>query len=605
MKTHVTLPFPAPLLAETTMEMRSRVASLSFAVGVYFPRILTPLWSELVPAVDTVLFWFRNGGGLSGSNPCAAGGYRCQPPRNGTIFPPLLPCTPAPRYAECPWGLLCDTEPTYCDGRYTSECLSGVCAEPTALNAPGEATRVAATLPPSKSLQVGFYASGHSSLGQASPRYVQDVIPAIAEHPRVDGIVGYTFHAKPPYGSYRSCESLPAYGSSTCNVTNLACIAAHVGCVIGDAYGDLAKQEPERTVLKADDAAELSVTSGDGSTLVVVDAAGSASVRAGVGGSSGRAARLLGSAHTALAGCARTNTTVRQLAEGGVQARAVMSCPQLLGPAHCVHLLEAWEPGSGSAVRWSSALGTGPCPGSRSRCPNIGTGSATDPACRLAPPFTTAIETALLPAPDLSRYFTTWGRGSVWNGETPPDPQPPLHGAWSSPLVSAPLEPAAAYRLGASPQINPETEWWTRLGMVANDSMSIPLVTLLPASGGGSALTLCLDPTETLLELMLSVSGEGAKFGRHFLRIGPGLQRRFSARLFAHRPSLRAGLFHVTQQWPSLFSASAGPSIANLSGLGAYGWDLSNEALNATWARETGLTTHWDLGGMWMPYDGL
>ena len=55
------------------------------------------------------------------------------------------------------------------------------------------------------------------------------------------------------------------------------------------------------------------------------------------------------------------------------------------------------------------------------------------------------------------------------------------------------------YRLGASPQINPETEWWTRLGMVANDSMSIPLVTLLPASGGGSALTLCLDPTETLL----------------------------------------------------------------------------------------------------------
>ena len=141
--------------------------------------------------------------------------------------------------------------------------------------------------------------------------------------------------------------------------------------------------------------------------------------------------------------------------------------------------------------------------------------------------------------------------------------------------------------------------------MVANDSMSIPLVTLLPASGGGSALTLCLDPTETLLELMLSVSGEGATFGRHFLRIGPGLQRRFSARLFAHRPSLRAGLFHVTQQWPSLFSASAGPSIANLSGLGSYGWDLSNEALNATWAREMGLTTHWDLGGTWMPYDGL
>lgn len=156
--------------------------------------------------------------------------------------------------------------------------------------------------------------------------------------------------------------------------------------------------------------------------------------------------------------------------------------------------------------------------------------------------------------------------------------------------------------------------------MVANDSMSVPMVTMLPAvpatvglhnsgsgsgsSGSSAALTVCLDPTEPLLELMLTVDGQGATFGRHFLRIGPGLQRKFSARIIAHAPSYRAGLHHVVQEWPSLFDAPGGSEIATeFSGLGSYGWDV--EHINGSWAKAMGLVTNWDLGGTWMAYDGL
>ena len=55
LKLRTSIPFPAPLLAETTAEMRRRAPQMNFAMGVYYPRIDTEEWPELVLAADTVL----------------------------------------------------------------------------------------------------------------------------------------------------------------------------------------------------------------------------------------------------------------------------------------------------------------------------------------------------------------------------------------------------------------------------------------------------------------------------------------------------------------------------------------------------------------------
>ena len=92
------------------------------------------LWPDFPRVVDTVLFYFRNQ--KQGAGPCLP-----------------LPCPWGPRMTERAGG-----------------CLAGSCADSTVQNAPGEIHDIAAGMPPGRLPQVGFYATGHSSLGTPSPR---------------------------------------------------------------------------------------------------------------------------------------------------------------------------------------------------------------------------------------------------------------------------------------------------------------------------------------------------------------------------------------------------------------------------------------------------
>lgn len=95
------------------------------------------LWPDFPRVVDTVLFYFRNQ--KQGAGPCLP-----------------LPCPWGPRMTERAGG-----------------CLAGSCADSTVQNAPGEIHDIAAGMPPGRRPQVGFYATGHSSLGTPSPRCVR------------------------------------------------------------------------------------------------------------------------------------------------------------------------------------------------------------------------------------------------------------------------------------------------------------------------------------------------------------------------------------------------------------------------------------------------
>eukprot|EP01048_Picozoa_sp_COSAG05_P007803 COSAG05_NODE_564_length_8647_cov_65.428872_2_plen_408_part_00 len=251
-KEHIKIPFPAPLLAEMTAQMRRRASDLAFAAGMYFDAFQSPHWDETALAIDSSIFWFRNDG-WKGINSCAQGGYSCLPPLPGTQFPPQLPCHQNSRFAECPWGELCDTQPTYCDGRWNGgACLSGICGEATVYHVPEQVAEVAASLLPARTLTVGFYSSAHSALGQVSPKYVQNIIPIIVQLPRVDGVMSYTFHSKPPYQStsnwtsgqraeWPACDAIP----TDCDlVRNVSCIAAHIGCIISREYQNLPSSVP-------------------------------------------------------------------------------------------------------------------------------------------------------------------------------------------------------------------------------------------------------------------------------------------------------------------------------------------------------------------------
>jgi hypothetical protein len=122
------------------------------------------LWPDLPKVVDTVLFYFRNQ--KEGAGPCAN---------------PL-----------CPWGPRMKSR----DGG----CLAGNCSEATAQNAPGEIADIAAGMPPGRTVQVGFYATGHSSLGTPTARYVRMTMEAVLAQGVVAGLTFYRMHTPPAGG---------------------------------------------------------------------------------------------------------------------------------------------------------------------------------------------------------------------------------------------------------------------------------------------------------------------------------------------------------------------------------------------------------------------
>ena len=55
-KEHIKVPFPAPLLAETTAQMRRRAPHMAFGAGMYFNGFQSPHWGEMVLALDSIIF---------------------------------------------------------------------------------------------------------------------------------------------------------------------------------------------------------------------------------------------------------------------------------------------------------------------------------------------------------------------------------------------------------------------------------------------------------------------------------------------------------------------------------------------------------------------
>ena len=91
------------------------------------------------------------------------------------VFEGAQTCAPQ----SCPWGPHARA--------HVGSCLAGICSEPTIFNAPLEIAQVVAGMPPSRNIIAGYYATGHSSSGQPTARYVSRLLQTLAVQ---DGLVG-------------------------------------------------------------------------------------------------------------------------------------------------------------------------------------------------------------------------------------------------------------------------------------------------------------------------------------------------------------------------------------------------------------------------------
>ena len=163
-------------------------------------------WPDLSLIGDGLAFYFRNQ--KQGAGPCAP--------------------------ASCVWG------PSDTTGEHAGGCLAGACAEPTVANVGGEVADIRAWMPPGRPLVVGFYATGHSSLGSPTARYVRELMPMILSQPGVAGSMVFTMLA-PCGGAGRDrlpdtavCTDNPA--DQTWYKHDFEIEFCAKGCAIRDAY---------------------------------------------------------------------------------------------------------------------------------------------------------------------------------------------------------------------------------------------------------------------------------------------------------------------------------------------------------------------------------
>ncbi|HEY3450359.1 MAG TPA: VCBS repeat-containing protein [Myxococcales bacterium] len=146
-------------IAAMTAEMRSQAPWLALAPTFYYREggaFVLDSWPDVGLALDSILFYFRNE--KQGVGPCASAACG----------------VPAP--AKC-----------------TGACLAGTCAEATVANAPGEIADMAQGLPGARRLQFGVYASSHSTCGQPSAAYVENLLETVLTDPLVEGASVYVF----------------------------------------------------------------------------------------------------------------------------------------------------------------------------------------------------------------------------------------------------------------------------------------------------------------------------------------------------------------------------------------------------------------------------
>jgi hypothetical protein len=142
--------FTGDNVAVITSNMREHAPWVSLASVVYVEFTALP---DLPYMLDAPVFFFRNA--VQGAGPCTA--------------------------ASCVWGPH--------DKEHTGSCLAGPCCEPTTFNLASEVATLTSGMPPGRRIIVGYYATGHSSSGQPSPRYVSRLLQTAATQPGVDGIM--------------------------------------------------------------------------------------------------------------------------------------------------------------------------------------------------------------------------------------------------------------------------------------------------------------------------------------------------------------------------------------------------------------------------------
>ena len=106
-----------------------------------------------------------------------------------------------------------------------------------AWTAPLEIAKVVAGLPPSRSIISGYYATGHSSSGQPTARYVSRLLQTLAAQDRVGGVMTYCAKA-----ALRTCESPPLFDAGTGVADRLQ---HQLGCIVRRAYRAIAGAEAE------------------------------------------------------------------------------------------------------------------------------------------------------------------------------------------------------------------------------------------------------------------------------------------------------------------------------------------------------------------------
>ena len=155
--------FSPGLVARMTSTLRAQDPDFAFVPTLYYSqhgRFVFTAHPGLGYVLDQPLFYFRNE--KQGPGPCAA--------------------------AECPWGPALPAGEPRAGG-----CLAGACCVSTADNFAAEVGDVLVRLPPGRRVHVGFYATGHSRLGNPDPLYVLRLMPSIMSHAAVAGITVYVF----------------------------------------------------------------------------------------------------------------------------------------------------------------------------------------------------------------------------------------------------------------------------------------------------------------------------------------------------------------------------------------------------------------------------
>lgn len=120
------------------------------------------------------------------------------------------------RQDGCPWPH--STRPDY------TGCLAGWCADSTTYNVAAEVADMVSFVPANRQVHVGFYLTGHGSLGATTPLYVREVMSTILAQPRTAGIVVYTTRFPESPGVCR-LKQPPLYGGDR-------------GCIVAEMFGN-------------------------------------------------------------------------------------------------------------------------------------------------------------------------------------------------------------------------------------------------------------------------------------------------------------------------------------------------------------------------------